>query len=105
MEIFNEHREFLGFLLEIDWKNHYYVFNVLPFVISSADYIFTKVLREPVNYLRAKGMRIITFLEDCIGAESSLDGANSVSIYVKQHFEKLGFLFADEKCEWLPCQI
>lgn len=49
-------------------------------------------------------MRIIAFLDDGIGAESSLDRANSVSIYVKQHFEKLGFLFADDKCERLPSQ-
>lgn len=89
--MFNEHREFLGFSWKIDAKTHYYVFDVLPFGIPTAGYIFTKLLREPVEYLRAKGMRIITFLDDGIGALSSLDGANYVSIYVKQHFQKLGF--------------
>lgn len=40
-------------------------------------------------------MRIITFVDDGIGAKFSLNRA----IYVKQYFEKLGFLFADDKCE------
>lgn len=42
-------------------------------------------------------MRIITFVNDGIGAKFSLNRAISVSIYVKQYFEKLGF--ADDKCE------
>lgn len=44
-------------------------------------------------------MRIITFVDDGIGAKFSLNRA----IYVKQYFEKLGF--ADDKCEWLPNKI
>lgn len=61
IEIFNEHREFLLFSWEMDEKTHYYVFNVLTFGLSTAGYIFTKVLREPVKYLRAKCIRIIIF--------------------------------------------
>lgn len=38
-------------------------------------------------------MRIITFVDDGIGAKFSLNRA----IYVKQYFKKLGF--ADDKCE------
>lgn len=45
IEIFNEHRGFLGLSLEIDGKTHYYIVNVLPFGISTA-----------VKYLRAKGI-------------------------------------------------
>lgn len=104
IEIFNDHRKFLGFSWEIDGRNQYYVFNVLPFGISTAGYIFTKVLREPVKFLRAKGMKIITFLDDGIGAKSCIDKAKNVSICVKQQLENLGFLFADDKCEWLPTQ-
>lgn len=38
-------------------------------------------------------MRIITFVDDGIGAKFSLNRA----IYVKHYFEKLGF--TDDKCE------
>lgn len=76
----------------------------MPFGISTAIYIFTKVLREPVKFLRAKSMKIITFLDDGIVAESCLDKAKYVSICVKQQLENLGSLFADDKCEWLPTQ-
>lgn len=93
IEIFNEHREFLGFSWEINGENSLFFFQSFTF------YLFTKVLRETVKYLRAKCMRIITFVDDGIGAKSSLNRAISVSIYVKQYFEKLGFLFADDKCE------
>lgn len=67
IEIFNDHRECWGFSWEIDGRNQYYVFNVLPFGRSTAGYIFAKVLREPVKFFRAKGMKIITFLDDGIG--------------------------------------
>lgn len=86
--MFNDHRESLGFSLEIDRKTHYYVFNILPFGISTAGYIFTKVLREPVKYLRAKGIKIISFLDVGIRAKFSFERAKSVSTYVKQHFKK-----------------
>lgn len=104
IEIFNDHREFWVFSWEIDGRNQYYVFNVLPFGRSTAGYIFAKVLREPVKFFRAKGMKIITFLDDGIGAESCNDKAKYVSICVNQQLENLGFLFADDKCEWLPTQ-
>lgn len=93
IEIFNEHREFLGFSWEINGENSLFFFQSFTF------YLFTKVLRETVKYFIAKCMRIITFVDDGIGAKSSLNRAISVSIYVKQYFEKLGFLFADDKCE------
>lgn len=87
IEIFNEHREFLGFSWEINGEKSLFFFQSFTF------YLFTKVLRETVKYFRAKCMRIITFVDDGIGAKFSLNRA----IYVKQYFEKLGF--ADDKCE------
>lgn len=93
IEIFNEHREFLGFSWEINGEKSLFFFQSFTF------YLFTKVLRETVKYFIAKCMRIITFVDDGIGAKFSLNRA----IYVKQYFEKLGF--TDDKCEWLPNQI
>ena len=53
--IANEDIEYLGF----QWKDKYYVFNVLPFGISTAGYIFTKVLRDVVKFWRSKGYKIV----------------------------------------------
>ena len=49
--IFEEHRQYLGFSWQNNSKIHYYVSNVLPFGLSTAGYVFSKVLRKPVKYL------------------------------------------------------
>lgn len=59
IEILPLHRQYLGF----SWLYHgiekYFVLNVLPFGISVAGYIFTKVLREVVKYWRSLGHKVI----------------------------------------------
>ena len=45
----------------------YFVFTVLPFGLSSAPYIFSKLVRSLVNYWRGLGRRVVTFLDDGIG--------------------------------------
>ena len=40
------------------------VFTVLPFGLSLACYIFTKILRPVVHYWRAKGLRALVYLDD-----------------------------------------
>ena len=51
VEIFDSHRTYLGFQWPYQGKPTYFVFNVLPFGLSTAPYIFTKVLK-PVSSLR-----------------------------------------------------
>ena len=51
VEIFDSHRTYLGFQWPYQGKPTYFVFNVLPFGLSTAPYIFTKVLK-PVSNLR-----------------------------------------------------
>ena len=45
----------------------YFVFTVLPFGMSSAPYIFSKLVRSLVNYWRGLGRRAVTILDDGIG--------------------------------------
>ena len=52
VEIADIHRKYLGFA----WNGKFYVFTVLPFGLSSACYIFTKLLCPLVWYWRAKGL-------------------------------------------------
>lgn len=53
------------------------------FGILIVGYIFIKVLREFVKFLRVKVMRIIIFLDDGIGVEFCIDKVKNVSICVK----------------------
>ena len=103
IEIFREHRTFLGFA----WNHNelglkYFVFNVLPFGISSAAYIFTKTLRTLVRFWRANGLKIIMYLDDGLGGSSTFHQAALVSQMVRYDLENLGFLISHEKCVWLP---
>ena len=41
----------------------YFVFNVLPFGLSSDPYIFTKLVRALVNRSGGLGLRVIKFLD------------------------------------------
>ncbi|MEW8546455.1 MAG: reverse transcriptase domain-containing protein [Candidatus Thiodiazotropha sp.] len=103
IDIFVGHRTYLGFSWTEGKETRYFVFNSLPFGISTAGHIFTKTLRVVVKFWRSKGHRIIMFLDDGIGGSSTFDHALISSAFVKQSLLSLGFLLADEKCNWKPC--
>lgn len=93
----------LGFSIPDDKGNIlYYVFNTLPFGIKTAGHIFTKLLKVAVTFLRAKGHKVIMFLDDGIGGHKNLDLAIQSSQFVKQTLTEFGFLLAHEKCNWFP---
>ena len=78
------------------------MFNSLPFEIASACHIFTKVLRVVVAFWRAKGHKIIMFLDDGISGAKTLDEALRSSNFARETLLTLGFLLAEEKCKWEP---
>ena len=53
--IFLEHRTYLGFSWIFEGELRYFVFNVLTFRISTAGYIFTKLLKVPLKKWRPEG--------------------------------------------------
>ena len=97
-----KHRSLLGFAVHDGGKTKWYVFNSLPFGIASAGHIFTKVLRVVVAFWRAKGHKIIMFLDDGIGGAKTLDEAVRSSNFARETLLTLGFLLAEEKCQWEP---
>ena len=79
-----------------------YVYNSLCFGLATAGHIFTKVVRVMVAFWRSMGHKVITFLDDGLGGDSSYERAVQSSRYVRQSIQEFGFLLAEEKCEWLP---
>ncbi|XP_053374094.1 uncharacterized protein LOC128546787 [Mercenaria mercenaria] len=102
--IFPEHRKFLGFSWESDDTVVNYVFNVLPFGISTAGYIFTKLLRTVVSKWRSLGHRIVLFLDDGMGGDNTFSKTLDMSVFVHKDLMNFGFIMAEDKCNWLPCQ-
>jgi hypothetical protein len=54
LNIYSEHQQFLGFSWNIDGKDRYFFFFVLPFGLCSTGHIFIKVVRVLVNYWRSQ---------------------------------------------------
>ena len=69
----------------------YYTFNSLPFGIGTAGHIFTKMLEVVVSFLRARGHKVIMFLDDGIGGHQDLSLAKKSSDYTRQTLGKFGF--------------
>ncbi|VDI76235.1 Hypothetical predicted protein [Mytilus galloprovincialis] len=104
IEIREEHKQYLGFSWIIDGVANYFVFNVLPFGIASAGYIFTKVLKEVVKYWRKQGLKIIMYLDDGLSGASDLVSSKRASDYIRKSVSDFGFLIAEDKCIWYPQQ-
>ncbi|KAK3108944.1 hypothetical protein FSP39_019460 [Pinctada imbricata] len=106
ISIFEAHRKYLGFAwtFQGESKVRYFVFNVLPFGVSSAAHIFTKVMRTVVKYWRNDGLKIIMYLDDGLGGASTQNDAWQVSKRIRVDLEALGFLIADDKSAWEPSQ-
>ena len=102
VDIYQPHRDFLGFQWEAKGKQSFYVFNVLPFGLSTACYAFTKLLRPLVRYWRGKGLRALLYLDDGIVAVSGEEAAKLASLQVREDLAKAGLIEHSAKCIWEP---
>ena len=71
VEIFPEHTKFLSFSWDFGEGSRYFSFQVLPFGLATAPFIFTKFLRPLVQHWRSKGNFIVLFLDDGWGTAKS----------------------------------
>ena len=102
VEIFQSHRTYMGFQWFYQGKATYFVFNVLPFSLSTAPYIFTKLLKPLIGHWRGSGKRICMFLDDGLGGNSSKQSATVDAKAVKEDLDRLGFVLSENKCVWEP---
>ena len=86
------------------WRPQVYRFTVLPFGLSSAPHIFTKVLKPLEKHWGLNGARIALFLDDGWGIASTCDACASLSITIKDDLLSAGFVSNDDKSVWEPCQ-
>ena len=96
IDIFESHKEYLGF----KWRGQYYCFNVLPFGLSSAGYIFTLVA-----HWRSQGFQVLLYLVDGIFLADTHKNFTELALKIKSDLFACGFLIAEEKCQWQPTQV
>lgn len=92
------HKKYLRF------KNNdtLYEFNCLSFGLSTAPFVFTKLLKPVVEYLRSRNMVSVICLDDIFCVGRSYDECNQNVLETKNTLVRLGFLINYEKSCLLP---
>ena len=101
MDIRKSCQTYLGFSWVVGGRQQYYVFPVLPFGLARACYLFTKLLRPVVRYWRAKGLKVVVYLDDGIGMAHK-DKARAASGVVRETLQRAGFVAHLQKSQWKP---
>ena len=106
IDIHPDYQSFLGF----GWKfsenspMRYFVFTVLPFGLSTAPHIFTKVLKPLEKYWRIQGVNIALFLDDGLIIDYDESTCRAISQRVQFDLKRSGFITNDDKSIWQPQQ-
>ena len=58
-------QKFLAFM----WGSKLYFFRALPFGLTSAPYVFTRLMKFPLSILRKQGVNALAYLDDWIDRE------------------------------------
>ena len=100
----NDSRKFLRFY----FKNQLYEFLVLSFGLNTARYIFTKIIKPVVIFLRSKDFLSVVYLDDflCIGQnfQKCFDNLQTSRALL----QSLGFIINEKKSDTVPtmnCQF
>ena len=106
VEIFEGHQTYLGF----SWKHSisnlvkFYVLTVLPFGLSSAPQVFTKILKPLEKHCRYQGICVAVFLDDGWGIEKDSQVCGVVANAVRADLSRASFVTNVDKSVWIPCQ-
>ena len=94
------HWKFLSFR----WMHKIFQFTCLPFGLSSAPRIFTKVMKPAITYLRSLGIRMVVYLDDMLILAQTKEELLKWRSMVLDLLENLGFLINYNKSELEPTQ-
>ena len=60
--------------LKFKFNKKLFKFVCLPFGLCSSPYVFTKILKPVMKYLRSKGFMSVIYLDDILCIDSSYEG-------------------------------
>ena len=98
--IYSSHQHLLSF----QWEGKTYMFRCLPFGLSSAPWVFTKLLKPLVGFLRQIGCQLIIDLDDLLMLHQSKEHLHQISQLTCQLFESLGLMVNLNKSILTPTQ-
>ena len=82
----------------------FYVFTVLPFGLSSAPHVFTKIVKPLEKHWRYQGICVAVFLDDRWGIEKDSQVCGVVANAVRADLSRAGFVTNEDKSVWIPWQ-
>ena len=84
------------------WKGQLYQFLVLPFGLTTAPCVFTKVTKPLMSYLHSRGQRASIYIDDGIGLAQEMSVALSHRDVMVTLFQKVGFVINMKKSHLVP---
>uniref|UniRef100_A0AC34FW88 Reverse transcriptase domain-containing protein n=1 Tax=Panagrolaimus sp. ES5 TaxID=591445 RepID=A0AC34FW88_9BILA len=98
--IAKEHQKFLVF----EFEGCYYAFRALPFGLATAPFVYTKIIKQILLFLRKKGILAVVYLDDwLIMGPTKEECKRSVNI-VLEVIESLGLILNEDKSHLEPVQ-
>lgn len=106
VDIYPDHQSYLGFSWTFRGSKitKYFKFTVLPFGLSTAPHIFTKLLKPLLKHWRHQGVCLALYLDDGWGINKDKNSCKNDSNKVRTDLDKAGFIANHEKSEWNPTQ-
>ena len=98
--ICHSYRRYLRFV----WDNRVYQFRALPFGLSTATPVFTKVMQAAIAHLHSQAIQIHSYLDDSLIKELSPEKLYLNTDVVIRLFLSLGFLISWKKSDLIPSQ-
>lgn len=101
VDIFPDQRKYLSFSRTFSCgRTRFFEFTVLAFGLSSAPYLFTKLLKPLVRKWRSEAKGIVVYLDDGLGSAADYNNAKTASLPAHADLCHSGFLANEYKCVW-----
>ena len=101
--MFSMHPEFFRFLC-FEWDGVRYCYKCMPFGLTSAPRIFSKVLKSVLVFLRSRSIRVSAWFDDLIIIANSVSLLLEHLYFVRMILRSLGFLINNDKSNLVPSQ-
>ncbi|EFP11202.1 hypothetical protein CRE_30766 [Caenorhabditis remanei] len=94
--------DLLAFSLSDPPSSPFLKFNALPFGLSTAPWLFTKIFRPLVGRWRAAGINIFLYLDDGLILAKTREEAERAVRMVREDLKAAGVCVAEDKSNWVP---
>ena len=97
------HMDFRKYL-QFQWDNTLYQYTTMPFELSIAPFVFTKIMKRPVAILRGWGIRLLVYLDHMLIIAHEPKTTLHTQLIIKI-LSQMGFIINQEKSILTPKQV